>query len=96
MVVPYECIWDLRPEEETTFWTAATYFVTEDSTPTVVRLGMERGGDLGLDRSLLCSGGLCGRRPCRKSQLAMSIVTAVQIQNCEVSTRQLKIQKYDV
>ena len=29
------------------FWTAATYFVTEDSTPTVVRLGW-RWGDFGI------------------------------------------------
>ena len=32
-------MWDFRPEEETTFWTAATYFVTEDSTPTIVCQG---------------------------------------------------------
>ena len=35
IVVPWECMWDLRPEACTTFWTWATYFVTDASTPTV-------------------------------------------------------------
>jgi len=29
-------MWDLRPEAWTTFWTWATYFVTDASTPTVL------------------------------------------------------------
>lgn len=42
-MVPYECMHDFNPEDCTTFWTSAMYFVTDGSTPTTVREGEKRG-----------------------------------------------------
>jgi hypothetical protein len=62
-VVPYECMCDFNPELWTTFWTSAIYFVTEDSTPTIIREGGER---MTRDKAEVCYAVEGGSKSCHK------------------------------